>query len=206
MPLRCLKSTQENVMKIDSLRTLLEEELKDIYSAEKQLVKALPKMEKRASSPELKNALQDHLEVTRRQVERLEEVFASLGKSAKAKTCKAMQGLIEEGNEILEEDAGDAVLDAGIIAAAQKVEHYEMASYGTVRTWARICGEDVAAGLLQETLDEEGQADKLLTRLATNFVNPQAANANGARARGTGSGGKSAQKSSGRKSGAKRRR
>ncbi len=159
---------------MESLNELLEEELKDIYSAEKQLLKALPRMVKKASSQELKSALQEHLQVTEGQVQRLEQVFESLGKPAKAKTCKAMQGLIEEAKEIMEEDATDAVLDAGIIAAAQKVEHYEIASYGTVRTWARLCGEDEAATLLQETLDEEAEADKRLTQLAESFVNPEA--------------------------------
>ena len=161
-------------MKIDSLKTLLEEELKDIYSAEKQLLRALPKMVKKASSPELKSALQEHLEVTEGQVERLEEVFTALGKPAKAKTCKAMQGLIEEATEMMSEDAEEAVLDAAIIASAQKVEHYEIASYGTVRTWARLVGEEEAAELLQETLDEEGEADHRLSELAENFVNPEA--------------------------------
>ncbi len=161
-------------MKIDSLRTLLEEELKDIYSAEKQLLKALPKMVKKATSEDLRAALEEHLEVTQGQVDRLEEVFEALGKPAKAKTCKAMQGLIEEATEIMGEDADDAVMDAGIIAAAQKVEHYEIASYGAVRTWARLVGEAEAAELLQETLDEEGEADKKLTELAENFVNPEA--------------------------------
>lgn len=160
--------------KIDSLNALLEEELKDIYSAEKQLLKALPKMAKKATSEELRAALEEHLEVTEGQVERLEQVFEALGKPAKAKTCKAMQGLVEEATEIMEEDADDAVMDAGIIAAAQKVEHYEIASYGTVRTWARLCGEEEAAELLQETLDEEAEADKKLTELAENFVNPEA--------------------------------
>jgi ferritin-like metal-binding protein YciE len=161
-------------MKIDSLKTLLEEELKDIYSAEKQLLKALPKMAKKATSEDLKSALEEHIDVTQGQVERLEEVFETLGKPAKAKTCKAMQGLLEEATEIMEEDATDAVMDAGIIAAAQKVEHYEIASYGTVRTWARIVGEEQAAELLQETLDEEGEADKRLTELAESFVNQEA--------------------------------
>ncbi|MBA3570263.1 MAG: ferritin-like domain-containing protein [Pyrinomonadaceae bacterium] len=174
-------------MKIDSLNTLLGEELKDIYSAEKQLLKALPKMAKNASSDELRTALEEHLEVTRGQVQRLEEVFQSLGKPAKAKTCKAMQGLIEEATDVMEEDAEDAVMDAGIIAAAQKVEHYEMASYGTVRTWARLCGEDEAAQLLQETLDEEGEADKRLTELAESFVNPEAEASGGEQASGASS-------------------
>lgn len=161
-------------MKIDSLDILLEEELKDIYSAEKQLLKALPKMAKKASSDELRAALAEHLVVTEGQVTRLEEVFEALGKTAKAKTCKAMQGLIEEATELMEEDADDAVLDAGLIAAAQKVEHYEIASYGTVRTWANLCGKEDAAELLQETLDEETEADQKLTELAENLVNPAA--------------------------------
>ena len=161
-------------MKMDSLDILLEEELKDIYSAEKQLLKALPKMARNASSDELRAALEEHLTVTEGQVTRLEEVFETLGKTARAKTCKAMQGLIEEATEMMEEDADDAVMDAGIIAAAQKVEHYEIASYGTVRTWAKLCGEENAAELLQETLDEETEADQNLTELAENFVNPAA--------------------------------
>ena len=159
---------------METLDELLAEELKDIYSAEKQLLRALPKMAKKASAPELKTALQEHAEMTQRQIERLEDVFEALGKPAKAKTCKAMQGLIEEATEIMEEDASDAVLDAGIIAAAQKVEHYEIASYGTVRTWARLCGEEEAASLLQETLDEESQTDERLTELAESIVNPRA--------------------------------
>lgn len=161
-------------MKIDSLDILLEEELKDLYSAEKQLLKALPKMAKKASSEELRAALEEHLTVTEGQVTRLEEVFEALGKTATAKTCKAMQGLIEEATELMEEDATDAVLDADIIAAAQKVEHYEIASYGTVRTWAKLCGQEGAAELLQETLEEETEADDNLTELAENLVNPAA--------------------------------
>ena len=161
-------------MKIDSLETLLEEELKDIYSAEKQLLKALPKMAKKASSAELRAAFAEHLVVTEGQVTRLEEVFKALDKTAKAKPCKAMQGLIEEASELMEEDADDAVMDAGLIAAAQKVEHYEIASYGTVRTWANLCGNEDAAELLQETLDDETEADQKLTELAENLVNPAA--------------------------------
>ena len=189
-------------MKIESLNELLAEELKDIYSAEKQLLRAMPKMAKKATSPELKAALQEHLEVTQRQVERLEQVFESIGKPAKAKTCKAMQGLIEEATEIMGEDADDAVLDAGIIAAAQKVEHYEIASYGTVRTWARLCGEEEAANLLQETLDEEGEADQRLTELAERVVNPEAEDGDGDYNQGAGSRGSSSssKKSAGKKS------
>ncbi len=171
-------------MKIDSLDLLLEEELKDIYSAEKQLVKALPKMARKASSKELRSAFEEHLEVTKGHVNRMEEVFAALGKTAKAKMCKAMEGLIKEGEEIMEEDAEDSVMDAGLIAAAQKVEHYEIASYGTVRTWARLCGQEEAAELLQETLDEEGEADKALTELAESVINPEAESGNGTQING----------------------
>jgi ferritin-like metal-binding protein YciE len=161
-------------MKLDNLRKLFVEELRDLYSAENQLVKALPKMAKGASSEELKQALEDHLEQTQGHVERLEEVFEQLDETPKGKTCKAMKGLVEEGSEILEEDGEDSVVDAGIIAAAQKVEHYEIASYGTVRTWAGLLGENEAAELLQETLDEEGEANKLLNKLAQDIVNPEA--------------------------------
>jgi ferritin-like metal-binding protein YciE len=161
-------------MKLTNLNELLEEELKDIYHAEKQLVKALPKMVKNASSKELQSALKTHLQVTKGHVTRLEKVFKVLGKPANAKICKAMKGLIEEASEIMEEDAVETVLDAGIIAAAQKVEHYEIASYGTVRTWARLCGEDEAAELLEQTLNEEGEADRKLTELGEKLVNPAA--------------------------------
>lgn len=161
-------------MKLDSLNTLLEEELKDIYSAEKQLLRALPKMAKKATSPELKTALQEHLEVTRSQVERLESVFQELGKSPKAKTCAAMKGLIEEATEMMEEDAEDAVMDAAIIGCAQKVEHYEIATYGTLRTWAAQVGEETAAELLEQTLKEEEEADERLTGIAESGVNQEA--------------------------------
>ena len=161
-------------MKLDNLKKLYVQELRDLYNAENQLVKALPKMAKAASSDELKQAFEDHLEQTEGHVERLEEIFKGLDESPKGKTCKAMKGLVEEGSEILEEEGEDSVLDAGIIAAAQKVEHYEIASYGTVRTFAQLLGEDEAAELLQETLDEEGEADKLLNQLAQEIVNPEA--------------------------------
>ena len=171
---------------IQSLTELLEEELKDIYSAEKQLVKALPKMARNATSDELRSALEEHLEITKSQVNRLEQVFESLGKSAKAKTCKAMKGLIEEGEEMMKEDAEDAVKDAAIIASAQKVEHYEIAAYGTVRTWAELCGQNEAAELLQATLDEEGEADKRLTALAESFINREAEDGDGDYSRSSG--------------------
>lgn len=161
-------------MKIDTLQKLFVEELRDLYSAENQLLKALPKMAKTASSDELKQAFEDHLEETKEHVARLDEIFRGLDESPKGKTCKAMQGLVEEGSEILEEEGEQAVLDAGIIAAAQKVEHYEMASYGTVRAWATLLGDEEAADLLQQTLEEEGEANKRLSELAEEIVNPGA--------------------------------
>lgn len=161
-------------MKLDTLNKLYIEELRDLYSAENQLLKALPKMAKGASSAELKQAFEDHLEETKGHVDRLDEIFKGLDQSPKGKTCKAMKGLVEEGSEILEEEGEESVLDAGIIAAAQKVEHYEIASYGTVRTWATLLGEEEAAELLQQTLDEEGEADKHLNELAEEIVNPEA--------------------------------
>ena len=161
-------------MKLESLETLYVEELRDIYSAENQLLKALPKMAKTASSPELRQAFEDHLEQTKEHVERLDEIFEKLEKKPTGKTCHGMKGLVEEGSEIMKHDGDDNVLDAGLIAAAQKVEHYEIASYGTVRTWAEMLGEDDAAELLQQTLDEEGETDKRLTELAEEIVNVQA--------------------------------
>jgi ferritin-like metal-binding protein YciE len=161
-------------MKLDTLRKLYVEELRDVYNAENQLLKALPKMAKGASSEELRQGFEDHLEETREHIERLEEIFKALDEKPTGKTCKAMKGLVEEGSEILKEDGEDSVLDAGIIAAAQKIEHYEIATYGTLRTWANLLGEDEAAELLQETLDEEGDTDKRLNELAEEIVNPEA--------------------------------
>ena len=161
-------------MKLDTLKKLYIEELRDVYSAEQQLVKALPKMAKGASSGELREAIETHLEETKGQIERLEQIFEGLDESPKGKTCQAMKGLIEEGSEILDEKGEESVLDAGIIAAAQKVEHYEIATYGTLRTWADLLNQDEAAGLLQDTLDEEGEADKKLNELAEEIVNPEA--------------------------------
>ena len=161
-------------MKLDTLKKLYVEELRDVYNAEQQLVKALPKMAKGASSDELREALETHLDETKGHVERLEQIFEGLDESPKGKTCKAMKGLVEEGSEILEEKGEESVLDAGIIAAAQKVEHYEIATYGTLRTWADLLNQDEAAELLQETLDEEGEADKKLNDLAEEIVNPEA--------------------------------
>src|SRR5262249_44590673 len=146
-------------------------ELRDLYNAENQLVKALPKMAKSASSPELRQGFEEHLEQTRHHVERLEQVFEQLGTKARGKKCQAMEGLIDEGKDLMDEDAEPPVMDAGLIAAAQKVEHYEIAGYGTVRTWAEHLGHHEAAELLQQTLDEEKQTDQKLTRLAEQMVN-----------------------------------
>ena len=161
-------------MKLESLHDLLVDELKDLYSAENQLLKALPKMAKAAASPELKAAFEEHLEETKGQVDRLVSVFESLGVSPKGKKCVAMEGLIEEGKEIIEEEGDKSVKDAALICAAQKVEHYEMAGYGCARTFANLLGLDDVANLLQETLDEEGNADKKLTEIAETSINVEA--------------------------------
>jgi ferritin-like metal-binding protein YciE len=149
-----------------SLKELLIDELKDLYSAEKQLVKALPKMAKAASNPELQEGFTTHLEETRGHVDRLEQVFEKLGARAAAKTCKAMEGLLKEGSEKIELDAPDAIRDCALIGAAQRVEHYEIAAYGTVRAMAETLGENEVADLLQATLDEEGATDHKLTEIA----------------------------------------
>ncbi len=162
-------------MKLDSLRDVLNESVRDLYSAETQLVKALPKMAKAASDPALKAAFTGHLQETRTQVERLEQVCELLGVKAKGKTCHAMKGLIEEGAEIIGEKGEPAAKDAALIGAAQKVEHYEIAGYGTARTFASILGEDDVAALLQATLDEEGAADEKLTGIAESGLNQEAA-------------------------------
>jgi len=161
-------------MKLNTLQDLLIEELQDIYNAENQIIKALPKMAKAASAPQLQQAFEEHLQQTRTHVERLEQVFEQFGAKAKGKTCKAMQGLITEGEEMIKEKADPAVRDAGLISAAQRVEHYEMAAYGTVRTYARQLGQQQAAKLLQQTLDEEGTTDKKLTQLAESLINLEA--------------------------------
>lgn len=162
-------------MELKTLQDLYVDELRDIYSAENQLIKALPKMAKAASDENLKQAFTDHLEQTKGHVERLDQLFDQLGERATGKKCKAMEGLVEEGKEMIEEDAEPEVKDAGLISAAQRVEHYEMAAYGTVRAYARILGDDQAAKLLQQTLDEEGAADKKLTKLAESVINLEAA-------------------------------
>jgi ferritin-like metal-binding protein YciE len=164
----------EFAMKMKTLNDLFIDQIKDLYSAENQLVKALPKMAKAASNEDLAAGFEEHLEQTRKHVARLEKVCQALGVTPKGKKCAAMEGLIEEGKELLEEDASESVLDAGLIAAAQKVEHYEIASYGTVRTWAEQLGMDDAVELLQQTLDEEKQTDDKLTDLAKSTINEEA--------------------------------
>jgi ferritin-like metal-binding protein YciE len=161
-------------MPLKSLQDLFEDELKDVYSAEKQLLKALPKMAKAATSDELRSGFDEHLEQTKGHVERIERVFELIDKPARAKKCKAMEGLIEEGSELMEEKAEPEVKDAALIAAAQKVEHYEIATYGTLVTWARQLGFEEAANLLQETLDEEKDTDMKLTQMAETEINAAA--------------------------------
>ncbi|HEY7408310.1 MAG TPA: ferritin-like domain-containing protein [Gemmatimonadaceae bacterium] len=164
---------------MSTLRDLYIDELKDLWSAEKQLVKALPRMAKAATHPELAKAFMTHLRQTEQQVKRLEQIFDELGESPRGKKCIGMEGLIEEGQELLKEKPDPDVLDAGLIAKAQHVEHYEIAGYGTVRTYAQLLGADRQAQLLQQTLDEEGETDKLLTRLAESSINLDAADAEG---------------------------
>ncbi len=161
-------------MKLDSLENLFVHEIKDLLSAEKQLVKALPKMAKGASNPSLKSAIEAHLEQTKGHVERLEKVFELLGKTGRAEHCKAMEGLIEEGADLLEEEGAETVKDAALIGAAQRVEHYEIAAYGTARTLAEILGQAEAVNLLQQTLDEEKETDSKLTELALKEINVEA--------------------------------
>jgi len=163
-------------MKLDSLRELLVHELEDLYDAESQLVKALPKMAKAAAFPELRKGFELHLEQTKEHVNRLDKAFQMLGEDAKSTKCKGMAGLIREGQQIVkEEDADEATRDAGLISAAQRVEHYEIAAYGTARTYAHTLDEPDVADLLQTTLNEEAETDKKLTALAEKAVNVEAA-------------------------------
>lgn len=157
-------------MSMDDLNGLLVEELKDLYSAEKQLTKALPKMAKKASNQTLKDAFTTHLEETQEQIARLEQIAEMMQARLTGKVCKAMQGLIEEGKEILEEDGHESVIDAALIGAAQRIEHYEIAAYGTARAIAEKLGEDKVAKILQTTLDEEGETDKKLTAISEDEV------------------------------------
>jgi len=160
---------------MDDLRDLLIHELQDLYDAEHRIAKALPKMRKAAGAEELKDAFDSHLQETQGQIGRLEQCFDLLGEEAKRKKCHGILGLIEEGQEEMEEDANQAVLDAALIGAAQKVEHYEIGSYGTARTHAQLLGNDQVAALLQETLDEEAATDKKLTAIAQAGINEAAA-------------------------------
>ncbi len=153
------------------------DELRDVYDAEKQITKALPKMAKAASSPELRAAFEEHLEQTRGHIERLEEAFASIEEKVRGKHCDGIAGIIEEGKSVMGEDFDDATMDASLVAAAQRVEHYEMAAYGTLVAWARAMGHSEAADLLQENLDEEKETDEKLTALAEGGINQDAADA-----------------------------
>jgi ferritin-like metal-binding protein YciE len=156
-------------MEMESLKELFVDELKDLYSAENQILKALPKMIKKATSPELKRGFEKHLKETEVHVERLEKIFQQLEESPRGKKCKGMEGIIEDGKELMEEDAEPEVMDAGLIGAAQHVEHYEIAGYGCVRTYAELLGQTKIAALLQKTLDEEKATDEKLTQLAGNI-------------------------------------
>ncbi len=161
-------------MPLRNLQDLYVDELKELYNAEQQNLKALPKMAKAASSAELKNAFNEHFEQTREQVRRLDRIFQELGKAPRGRQCAGMQGIIEEGTDRLKEKAAPSIKDAGLISAAQRVEHYEMAGYGTVRTFAQLLGFDDQAQALQQTLNEEGATDRKLTQLAERLINPKA--------------------------------
>src|SRR5256714_9547327 len=160
-------------MEKNSLRQLYIDELKDLYNAETQLVKALPKMAKAATDAELRQAFEDHLRQTSEHVSRLEQIFERLGEKPTGKKCLGLEGLVKEGNEVMHEDYEGSVMDAAIIGAAQRVEHYEMAAYGTARTFAELLGEEEDVSLLEQTLQEEKQADEKLTQIAER-VNPRA--------------------------------
>lgn len=161
-------------MSLDSLDKLFLEELKDVYNAEKQILRALPKMAKAAESPDLQQAFTKHLKETEGHVQRLERIFKELGQATRGKKCKGMEGLLEEGKEVLEEEGEPAVIDAALISSAQRVEHYEMAAYGCLRTYAELLGHSEAEQLLQQTLDEEEAADKKLTELGESGINEAA--------------------------------
>ena len=161
-------------MKIETLRDLYVEQLRDLYSAENQLVKALPKMAKGASNAQLQGAFTEHLAQTQQHVQRLEQIFKQLDTSSKGPACKGMEGLLSEGEEMIKMKGDPAAIDAGLIAAAQRVEHYEIAGYGCVRTYAHQLGEHANEKLLQQTLDEEGAADQKLTQLAEEVINIEA--------------------------------
>jgi len=161
-------------MKLATLNDLYVEELRDLYSAENQILKALPKMVEAAQSPQLKAGFEEHLNQTKEHVSRLEQIFGKLGQSPKGKHCRGMEGVLDEGKELLKEDTEPEVLDAGLIAAAQHVEHYEIAGYGVCRTYAKLLGDTEAASLLQKTLSEEELTDRKLTQLAETGINVEA--------------------------------
>jgi ferritin-like metal-binding protein YciE len=161
-------------MKLESLKDLYLEQLKDLYSAETQLVEALPKMAEGATSPDLRRGFTEHLRQTEEHVRRLEKIFSDLGENPGGHTCEGMKGLIKEGNEMMKMRGEASVLDAGIIACAQRVEHYEIAGYGTVRTYAELLGKDAHVTLLERTLQEEEETDERLTELAESHVNEEA--------------------------------
>jgi len=160
---------------IENLDELLQDELKDLYDAEKQITKALPKMAKKASNDELRQAFEEHLQQTEQHIERLEQAFEQLDLPVRGKKCEGMKGLIEEAQDMIGEADDDATRDALMIAAAQKVEHYEIASYGTARTWATLLGKNDIAALFEETLEEEKETDQRLTSIAESMVNAEAA-------------------------------
>jgi ferritin-like metal-binding protein YciE len=163
---KCATEIKETHMKTNKLKHLYVEELKDLYSAENQLVKVLPQMAKAATSEDLRSGFEEHLEQTKEHVARLEKIFKALRESPKGKHCNGMEGLLKEGSELIEEDPEPEELDAGLISAAQRVEHYEMAGYGCVSTYAKLLGDDQAASLLKQTLEEEKETDKKLTQLS----------------------------------------
>lgn len=162
-------------MELQTLKDLYIAELKDLYSAEKQIIKALPKMVKAASNEQLAAGFSQHLEETKEHAVRLEKILSNLNQTTRGPRCKGMEGVLKEGAEMIEEEGDDEVRDAGLIAAAQRVEHYEMAGYGCARTYAQLVGDKEGAKLLQTTLDEEGATDKKLTKLATTVINVAAA-------------------------------
>jgi ferritin-like metal-binding protein YciE len=165
---------KEKTMEQNDLRELYVDELKDLYDAENQLIKALPKMAEAATSDQLRSGFEQHLEQTREHAQRIERIFNSMGEKVKGKKCKGMNGLISEGQDVMGEDYDGELMDAALISAAQRVEHYEIAAYGTVRTFANILGEQEAVTLLEQTLEEEKETDEKLTELADN-LNFQAA-------------------------------
>jgi ferritin-like metal-binding protein YciE len=171
-------------MRLESLHELFLTELQDIYDAETQLVKALPKMVEKANYPELKSAIEEHLGQTRNQVRRLEEVFESLGEKAKTRKCHGMRGIIDEGEDVAGQSGDPAAIDAGIIGGAQKVEHYEIAAYGTLCSWAELMGHQRELQLLKQTLQEEKAADEKLTQLAQRMINVDAVRTAGGQMRG----------------------